>query len=138
MRYTVTLELEPMSTNRANIIVHPKGSTRPMVMKSTEARAWMRAARVRLELWRNVHRVPCIKQPVSVSIDVYRKSDAGDLDNYAKGLLDALQEAKVLRDDKQVVELHMRKFVDRRRPRYEVVVEVIGGSAPMFELDPGA
>lgn len=60
--------------------------------------------------------------PVTVSIDVYRASKRGDLDNYAKQLLDALQ-SHVYVDDGQIVELHMRRFDDKTHPRVEVRIE---------------
>ena len=137
MKYRMVLELVPMTTTNANMILTPQGKSgpkRPMVMKTAEARKWMKSAVDHIGLWRNVHRVPVIEQPVRVSIDVYRKVDAGDIDNYAKGVLDALQEAQVIRNDRLVTELLMRKFTDPRRPRYEIEVEVLGGTAPMFNL----
>lgn len=62
---------------------------------------------------------------VCVNVDVYRARKAGDLDGYAKGLLDALN-GVAYHDDAQIVELHMRRFDDKHDPRVEVTVEGMG------------
>lgn len=135
----IILELDPMSTNNANIIITNAKTKRPMVMKSPEARAWMKAAVTRLELWRNVKKVPCFETPVALSMKVYRKTNSGDLDNYYKGICDALQEARIVRNDKLIV-CHRECWVltDPKRPRYELKIEELPGYAPpLFDLREG-
>jgi Holliday junction resolvase RusA-like endonuclease len=61
---------------------------------------------------------------VAVTLDLYRPAKRGDLDNFGKVALDALQ-GFVYLDDAQVVDLHFRQHDDRARPRVEVVVEVM-------------
>lgn len=60
-------------------------------------------------------------QPVRVFLDVYRARRAGDLDGFLKCLLDSLQ-GVVYANDKQIVEIHARRFDDRDNPRVELTV----------------
>lgn len=50
--------------------------------------------------------------PLTVSVWWRRQRKAGDLDNIAKGLLDAVR-GYLYHDDKQIVELHLYRFDDR-------------------------
>lgn len=58
---------------------------------------------------------------VRVSLDVYRKQRSGDLDNRIKCTLDALR-GLLYHDDKQVVEIHARRFDDKHNPRVELEI----------------
>lgn len=49
----------------------------------------------------------------------------GDVDNYAKCILDALVKTGVLKSDASIVSLHCHKLRDRVRPRTEIKVQVI-------------
>lgn len=66
---------------------------------------------------------PTLK-PVKVEIDIYRARRSGDTDGFCKVLLDALQGC-AYEDDKQVIELHARRFDDKANPRVEVTVSEI-------------
>lgn len=61
-------------------------------------------------------------QPVKVSIKLFRKRRAGDIDGGLKIILDALK-GTVIRDDEQVVSLFVERFEDSVRPRCEVLVQ---------------
>ena len=61
---------------------------------------------------------------VAVYIDVYRSRKAGDLDNRIKVALDALK-GIAFEDDKQVVEIHARRFDDKNNGRIEITVETV-------------
>lgn len=61
---------------------------------------------------------------VRVSIDVYRPARRGDLDNVAKILLDALA-GQAYTNDKQIVDLHLRRFDDKDNPRVEVEIQAV-------------
>lgn len=58
---------------------------------------------------------------VGIRLTVYRKQKSGDLDNYAKCLLDSLR-GIAYQDDKQVVELHLYRRDDKQNPRVEVEI----------------
>lgn len=61
---------------------------------------------------------------VRVDIHLFRPIMAGDIDNRAKVVLDALQGFCYV-DDKQVCELHMYRHEDKKEPRVEVVVSEV-------------
>ena len=49
----------------------------------------------------------------------------GDVDNYAKTILDGLTKAGVLKSDASVVSLHCHKLRDRERPRTEIYIKEV-------------
>lgn len=59
---------------------------------------------------------------IAVCLDLYRPSKRGDIDNYAKVLLDYLQ-GRVYENDNQIVELHITRRDDKHNPRVEVIVQ---------------
>lgn len=59
---------------------------------------------------------------VVVTIYVYRARKTGDLDNFQKLLLDALN-GIAYNDDRQIVELHAYRCDDKDDPRVEVIIE---------------
>ncbi len=65
---------------------------------------------------------PIIVADVTVSVIFYGASKAADLDNLAKPILDALQLAKVIKDDKQVAELHLYRESAQGRPGVDITV----------------
>jgi len=58
--------------------------------------------------------------PYALLLDVYRRERVGDWDNYGKGA-DAFK-GVLWEDDRYVVDARVRLFVDKVRPRIEVVV----------------
>ena len=65
-----------------------------------------------------------IEGPVRVTLVFYSPPTAADTDNLAKGVLDAMVEACILRDDNVTVvrELVVRAVMDDKNPRTEVTV----------------
>ena len=59
-------------------------------------------------------------------VDVYFKSNQPDLDNSLKVILDCLQAAKVIRNDRQVVKIVAEKKVDKVNPRIEFEIREVG------------
>lgn len=59
--------------------------------------------------------------PVAVTVAIYRARKAGDLDNFLKILIDALQ-GICYRNDSQIVEINAMLHDDRHEPRCEVSV----------------
>lgn len=49
----------------------------------------------------------------------------GDVDNFAKCVLDGLVQAQVIDSDAKIVNLHLYKRRDNAKPRTEIVIEVI-------------
>lgn len=52
-------------------------------------------------------------------IRVYRPQRRGDLDNTMKAILDSLSGLLYV-DDKQVIEIHAKRFDDKKNPRVEI------------------
>lgn len=63
--------------------------------------------------------------PFRLIVDVYRVANRGDLDNLVKSVSDSLNATAIWDDDRLVHEIHARMFVDKARPRVEVVVQRI-------------
>lgn len=58
---------------------------------------------------------------VKLTVRVYFERNNRDIDNPLKALQDAL-EGYCYKNDKQIVELHVYKFVDKNHPRCEIEV----------------
>jgi crossover junction endodeoxyribonuclease RusA len=58
---------------------------------------------------------------VCLWLDFYRPRKSGDLDNRLKVVLDALQ-GIAYANDRQVVEIHARRYEDKDNPRVEITI----------------
>lgn len=58
-------------------------------------------------------------------LNVYYENLRPDIDNSLKIILDCLQQCKAIKNDRQCVEVHVRKLVDKVDPRIEFVIETI-------------
>jgi crossover junction endodeoxyribonuclease RusA len=58
---------------------------------------------------------------VTIKARIYRQQRRGDIDGYAKALLDSLQGYAYV-DDKQVTELHLIRDDDKHNPRVEIEI----------------
>lgn len=58
---------------------------------------------------------------IVLKVDIYRERRSGDLDNRLKAIQDALNKI-AFDDDSQIVEIHARRFEDKKNPRVEVEV----------------
>ncbi len=63
-----------------------------------------------------------ISKRFRIDVDCYNSSDRKDLDNSFKLLLDCLQQCKAIKNDRQCMEIHARKFIDKANPRVEFVI----------------
>lgn len=72
------------------------------------------------------HRGAMIDRPFKLHADVYHTSDRPDLDNAFKALLDCLQYARVIKNDRKCVEIVARKLIDKKDPRVEITLTVHG------------
>lgn len=59
----------------------------------------------------------CINARFALYVDVYYANPLHDLDNSIKTILDCLQYAKAIADDRYCTEIHASKHHDRRNPR---------------------
>ncbi len=113
-----TIEGRPISINSARAAVKVKGV--PRLITTKKARDWKTKAAWSLIAQRGT--TPCICGPCEVSLTIYLPTRAGDADNYVKMVLDALQTAAIIANDRQVQQLTVRKEVDKARPRVEISI----------------
>lgn len=66
-----------------------------------------------------------IKGFFKLDVDVYFKNNRPDIDNSLKILLDCLQSCKAIINDRQCVEIHARKLIDKLNPRIEFIIEEV-------------
>lgn len=71
------------------------------------------------------HRGLKIDRPFKLFVDVYHTSNRPDLDNAFKVILDCLQYAGVIKNDRDCIEIFARKLVDKTNPRVEIALHVI-------------
>lgn len=107
--------LPPSKSNSYKIIVcggfHKLGKTQ--ATKKYEESFFMQCA------LRNAN----IDKRFKLTIDVYFSSDRPDLDNALKVVLDSLQTAKTIKNDRLCAEIHARKLIDKENPRIEFEIE---------------
>ena len=85
------------------------------IVVTDEARAYKQ------EIGLLLRRVHALTKDVSVNFTVFRPSRRGDLDNYNKVMLDALQGLAYVNDN-QIIEIHSFRDDDKNNPRVEFLV----------------
>ncbi len=71
------------------------------------------------------------KGEIGVTLNVYRPRRVGDLDGTFKAVLDGLK-GFAFEDDKQIVEIHAKRFDDKYKPRVEVEISEIRAEQELF------
>lgn len=108
------------SMKNSRQIVRNRRTGKPMVIKSEKARAFEEHALSQLG-----HKRPpkSITSFVRLIASVYYDSRRHDLD--IELFCDVLQAAKIIANDRQIVEKHSRYYLDRDNPRIEFSIEEI-------------
>jgi crossover junction endodeoxyribonuclease RusA len=91
---------------------------RGITVTSEEARAYKQEVGYRA---RTAGLTP-LQGDVILRLDIYRPRKVGDLDNRIKLLIDSLN-GFAWGDDSQIVEIHARRFDDKKQPRVDVTIE---------------
>ena len=73
----------------------------------------------------SIYKNKMINAPFILYLDVFFLSCRFDLDNAVKSLLDLLQDANAITNDKLCIEIHGKKHVDKRNPRVEFWLQEI-------------
>jgi Holliday junction resolvase RusA-like endonuclease len=60
-----------------------------------------------------------------ITLSVYFQSNRSDLDNSAKVILDCLQSAGIIKNDRNCFELQMTKHIDKINPRISIFIYTI-------------
>ena len=115
-KFTIYGSAAPVNNAKASFVQDGKIRT----VKTPRGKEWADTAEKQLrEQWGIM--LP-IEAETFFIVDVYRPRNAGDVDGYAKGILDAFQAAGVIRNDSSIRRLTITKHVDSDRPRVEVVI----------------
>lgn len=113
----------PRKSNQRTIFRHPT-TGKPIIAKSQKARAWTESA-----LWQLKETVGTLpqggvgsaEQPLSVTFVVYYKSKRPDLS--IELILDVLQKAGVIKDDRYVYEYRAIKRFSKDDPGVRVIID---------------
>ena len=121
---TLTILGAPRTKKTSNRLVRVRGRHR--ILPSAANETWTRAAvlqlqavRARMEdyAWETVEPTT----PVKCRALVYRDANRGDLIGYLQAIADALEEARVVQNDRLIVAWDgSRMFVDKANPRVEI------------------
>ena len=103
---TLTLPIPP-STNRYWVYTGKRVATSP------EAKAYKEAVQL-------LAKCEMISGRVAINVSVFRRAKRGDLDNYLKVMLDAL-EGVLYENDNQITEIHAFRYDDPDNPRVELL-----------------
>jgi len=115
---TYTILGRPISVNAARAAVKVRGKLR--LITTAKARKWKEVATWELKSQRL--NAPTITGPCEARIVLYLPTRAGDADNYVKLVLDAVQSAGIIENDRQVMSLTVSKEVDKMNPRVEITI----------------
>jgi len=63
----------------------------------------------------------------SIDIDVFYVNNRKDLDGSFKIILDCLQQCKVIKNDRECVEIHARKMIDKTTPKVVITIKPVKG-----------
>lgn len=120
----VRLTLAGTPRTKKNGETMTKVGTRTMLVPSAAYRGWEREAVPALvDAWK---RGPIVG-PVNVAATIYRERAGGDAANYYNAIADILEEAGVVVNDALVVSWdRTRMFVDKQRPRVELLLVPVG------------
>lgn len=106
---------------------------RPMIMRSKQFHTWKKSAKPQIEKQRaGRSTIHCASDVV---LNIYRKKNQGDADNYAKGVLDLLQECRVIQNDRLFRRVTAEKFTDPSNPRIEIEITERAHDGYLFPLD---
>ena len=111
----------PRKSNNRRIVVNRR-TGRPSVIKSQAALDWVKSALLQIPASAK-QGVGSKDHPLCISFWVRYATRSPDLS--VELILDVLQEAGVIADDRYVFEYHSYKAIDRENPGVDIIVEEI-------------
>jgi len=116
-----------MTTNKVKIYGHPPSKANSYKIrgnslgKAQKVVEYEEAFRLQVNVIRSTGLLPkqIIEGIFELEVDIYYKDNRSDLDNSAKVILDCLQANQVIKNDRNLVGLNMRKLIDKLHPRIE-------------------
>lgn len=119
MLWQATIRAVPRTKKNSAQIV--RAGFRPRLIPSAAFLAWNKDAQLQLAFLRPAAPLACA---VNCRAMFYRDKNVGDAVNFYNALADALQEAGVIENDRQIIAWDgSRLMVDRINPRIEIVLE---------------
>lgn len=112
----------PVSGKNHNQIRFNHKTKKYFVAKGKVADRWQSDAVKQLTEQRTGDNRNTLRGPLFVEYRAYQKWDSCDIDNIESALFDALKKAKVIEDDKLIIDHRGRKFVDKENPRIEIEI----------------
>ena len=106
----------------------PDGQGGRRIIKDKALRAYEQEFDHQCRLYRDKR----ISEPFMLTIDVWHSSERYDLDNSLKTVLDCLQYAGAISDDKLCYSIRAAKHVDKYRPRIEYSITPINHQTSLF------
>ena len=114
MMVSFTIIGEPQSKANSRRLVINKKTGKPMSIKSEKALAYVKAVQQQVPILD-----PLLEGPLCARITIFYASRRPDLDESL--ILDALQ-GRVYKNDRQIVEKHVFRVLDRDNPRAHVEI----------------
>lgn len=111
---------QPPRKSNSRRIVTNKRTGKPMLVKSAEALRWMKEASLQVPVHFRLG-LGSVDRPLSVTCWVRYRTRRPDLS--IELVLDMLQKAGVISDDRHVYEFHAFKEFDKDNPGVEVLIE---------------
>ena len=105
---------EPQSKANSRRIVTNKKTGKPISIKSDKALDYVKDVRLQVTPLR-----PMLEGPLAAHISIYYASHRPDLDESL--IFDALQ-GVVYKNDRQIVEKHIWRYLDRKNPRSHISI----------------
>jgi len=114
---------QPPRKSNSRQIVTNRRTGKPMLIKSAQALAWVSSAldQIRPE---DCQGIGSATQPLRATFHVYYETRRPDLS--VELVLDTLQQAGVISDDRHVYECHAFKWFSKERPGVYCELEVMG------------
>lgn len=114
-----TIEGNPIAkANHYMVAVNPSTGERH-INKDEVIRAYEKSFREQAKMYAGRF----ISSPFKLYVKAFFRTNANDLDNILKTLLDCLQDVKAISNDNLCVEIAAKKFVDKHHPRIMYAIE---------------
>lgn len=122
MKIDFVIHGQPYSkaNRRKMVYVGKAGSKRPMFIKSKEARTYEDDAMLQLIILKDENDWQMIEEDCAITITIYYASRRPDLDPSI--ILDVLQKAEIVKNDRLFTEMHLYKAIDKEKPRAEICI----------------
>lgn len=115
------IEGQPPRKSNSRRIVTNRRTWKPMLIKSKQALAWVKAAVAQIPPELRNLKMGSAERPLAIVFIVYYKTRRPDLS--VELIQDMLQEAGVISDDRHVYETHAFKNFDPENPGVEIYIE---------------